>query len=104
MFVKVLGKDNLFFKTGHIHKHIKQITLHLLGADGLKRKMMRNMDQATREHLRSKASEGAFNVRDAVVKVIKYTFYSLSLVTFNFCVNNSSFAVGNGVHDTKDDT
>ncbi|KAF8092006.1 hypothetical protein N665_0428s0016 [Sinapis alba] len=28
LFVKVLGKDNLFFKTGDIHKHIKKTTMH----------------------------------------------------------------------------
>lgn len=103
MFVKVLGKDNLFFKTGNIHKFIKQITLHLLGAEGLKRKMIGHIDQATREHLRSRASEGAFNVRDAVSKVIKSTSYSLSLTTFSSCLNNISFAVGISVHDTEDD-
>lgn len=73
MFVKVLGKDNLFFKLGTIHKHIKQITLHLLGVEGLKQKIIRNMDQEIRNHLRLKASEGKFEVRDTVTNVIHTT-------------------------------
>lgn len=69
MFVKVLGKDNLFFKPGDIHKHLKQITQHLLGAESLKQKMIGNMDQEIRNHLRLKASESRFDVKDTVLNV-----------------------------------
>ncbi|CAA7032567.1 unnamed protein product [Microthlaspi erraticum] len=70
IFVKVIGKDNLFFKTGNIHKHIKKTTMHLIGSAGLKRNMIGTMNQATREHLRWKASEGAFDLKDAVSNLI----------------------------------
>nr|QWK52408.1 cytochrome P450 708A3-1 [Isatis tinctoria] len=70
VFVRVLGKDNLFFKTGNIHNHIKKTTMHLIGSVGLKRKMIESMNQATREHLRQKASEGTFDLRDAVSSLI----------------------------------
>lgn len=69
VFNKVVGKDNLFFKTGDIHKHIKQTTLHLIGSEALKRKMIGSINQATREHLRLKASEGTFDLKDAVSSV-----------------------------------
>ncbi|ESQ45626.1 hypothetical protein EUTSA_v10010943mg [Eutrema salsugineum] len=67
---KPLGKDSLFFKTGNIHKHIKQLTLHLLGSENLKRKIIKDMDRVTREHLSLKASEGRFDVKDAVSSLI----------------------------------
>ncbi|CAH2064744.1 unnamed protein product, partial [Thlaspi arvense] len=67
---KTLGKDSLFFKTGNIHKHIKQLTLHLLGSENLKRKIIKDMDRVTREHLSLKASEGIFDVKDTVSSVL----------------------------------
>ncbi|KAF2539962.1 hypothetical protein F2Q68_00030265 [Brassica cretica] len=70
VFVKVLGKDNVFFKTGDVHKHIKHTTMHLIGSEGLKRKMIGFMNRTTREHLKRKASEGAFNLRHAVSTLI----------------------------------
>ncbi|CAN8257965.1 unnamed protein product [Cochlearia groenlandica] len=70
IFVKAFGKDNLFLKEGDIHKHIKQITMHLLGSEGLKQNMVGIMNQAIREHLRCKSSQGTFNFRDAVSSLI----------------------------------
>lgn len=83
IFVKVIGKDNLFFKAGNIHKHIKKTTMHLIGSEGLKRKMIGNMNQVTREHLRWKASEGTFDLKDAVSSVSLHILYS-SLNQFQF--------------------
>jgi cytochrome P450 len=68
--MKPLGKDSLFLKIGNIHKHIKQITLHLLSSEGLKRKILKDMDRVTREHLSSKAKTGRLDVKDAVSKLI----------------------------------
>ncbi|CAA7017278.1 unnamed protein product [Microthlaspi erraticum] len=68
--VKPFGKDNLFLEHGGIHKQLKQITLQLLGSEGLKRNMIRDMDRATRDHLRSKASQGSFDAKDAVKSLI----------------------------------
>ncbi|XP_022564537.1 cytochrome P450 708A2 [Brassica napus] len=48
IFVKVLGKDNVFFKTGDIHRHIKHATMHLIGSEGLKRKLIGFMNRTTR--------------------------------------------------------
>ncbi|WZZ07958.1 hypothetical protein YC2023_093879 [Brassica napus] len=49
---------------------ISNITMHLIGSEGLKRKMIGFMNRTTREHLRWKASEGAFNLRHAVSTLI----------------------------------
>ncbi|WZY89499.1 hypothetical protein YC2023_046234 [Brassica napus] len=70
VFVRVFGKDNLFFQTGNIHKHIKKSTMQLIGSEGLKRKMIQSMNQATREQLKWKANEGTFDLRDAVSSLI----------------------------------
>ncbi|CAN8320313.1 unnamed protein product [Cochlearia groenlandica] len=67
---KSLGKYSLFFKTGNIHKHIKQISLHLLGSNNLKHKILKDMDRATREHLSFKASQGRLDVRETVSSLI----------------------------------
>uniref|UniRef100_M4ETQ2 Cytochrome P450 n=1 Tax=Brassica campestris TaxID=3711 RepID=M4ETQ2_BRACM len=70
VFVRVFGKDNLFFQTGNIHKHIKKSTMQLIGSEGLKRKMIQSMNQATREQLKWKANEGTFDLRNAVSSLI----------------------------------
>ncbi|KAJ4890768.1 hypothetical protein Rs2_30516 [Raphanus sativus] len=70
IFVKVLGKDNVFFKKGDIHKHIKHATMHLIGSEGLKRKLIGFMNRTTREHFKLKASQGAFNLRHAASDMV----------------------------------
>ncbi|KAL0728580.1 hypothetical protein Bca4012_024673 [Brassica carinata] len=52
--VKPLGKDSLFFKTGNIHKHIKHISMRLLGSENLKRKIIKDMDRLITSHLTPK--------------------------------------------------
>ncbi|CAN6832335.1 unnamed protein product [Brassica oleracea] len=44
--------------------------MQLIGSEGLKRKMIQSMNQATREQLKWKASEGTFDLRDAVSSLI----------------------------------
>lgn len=67
--MKAMGKDNSLVERGNIHKHIKQVTLQFLGSEGIKRKMIEDMDQATRQILKSKASQGSFNVQEAIESV-----------------------------------
>ncbi|KAF8081926.1 hypothetical protein N665_0856s0015 [Sinapis alba] len=67
---KTLGKDSLFFKTGNIHKHIKHISMRLLGSENLKRKIIKDMDRVTQEHLSLKANQERFDVKDAVSRLI----------------------------------
>ncbi|KAJ4911651.1 Cytochrome P450 superfamily protein [Raphanus sativus] len=67
---KPLGKDSLFFKTGNIHKHIKHISMRLLGSENLKRKIIKDMDRITQEHLSLKANQERFDVKDAVSSLI----------------------------------
>ncbi|KAG5408084.1 hypothetical protein IGI04_004403 [Brassica rapa subsp. trilocularis] len=68
--VKPLGKDSLFFKTGNIHKHIKHISMRLLGSENLKQKIIKDMDRVTQEHLSLKANQERFDVKDAVSSLI----------------------------------
>lgn len=75
--VKPLGKDSMFFKTGNIHKNIKQISLLLLGSENLKQRILKDMDHVTREHLSLKAGQGSFNVRAAVSSVLLSFFEHL---------------------------
>ncbi|XP_010472066.1 PREDICTED: cytochrome P450 708A2-like [Camelina sativa] len=71
VLVKRLGKDSLVSKDGNIHKHMKNFThQHLLGSEGLKQKMIRDMDRVTREHLESKADSGILDVRDSVASLV----------------------------------
>lgn len=67
--VKPLGKDSLFFKTGNIHKHIKHISMRLLGSENLKQKIIKDMDRVTQEHISLKANQERFDVKDAVSSV-----------------------------------
>jgi len=74
IFVKVFGKDNLFLKEVFIHKYLQKITMQILGSEGLKQTMLGNMDKATRDHIRSIASQGSFNVRKEVENVSLHIF------------------------------
>ncbi|KAF2598340.1 hypothetical protein F2Q68_00007092 [Brassica cretica] len=67
--VKPLGEDSLFFKTENIHKHIKHISMRLLGSENLKQKIIKDMDRVTQEHLSLKANQERFDVKDAVSSV-----------------------------------
>ncbi|KAL0728581.1 hypothetical protein Bca4012_024674 [Brassica carinata] len=67
---KPLGKDSFFFKTGNIHKHIKHISMRLLGSENLKRKIIKDMDRVTQEHFSLKANQGTFDLKDAVSRLI----------------------------------
>ncbi|KAH0865804.1 LOW QUALITY PROTEIN: hypothetical protein HID58_083015 [Brassica napus] len=53
IFVKVLGKDNVFFKTGDIHRHIKHATMHLIGSEVsyITPQMISNLKPETQEKL-----------------------------------------------------
>ncbi|CAH8391284.1 unnamed protein product [Eruca vesicaria subsp. sativa] len=68
--VRPLGKESLFFKTGNIHKKIKQICMRLLGSENLKRKIINDMDRVTCDHLRLKAGQERFDLRDLVSSLI----------------------------------
>ncbi|KAL0783978.1 hypothetical protein Bca101_000223 [Brassica carinata] len=68
--VKPLGKESMFLKTGNIHKHIKKICMRLLGSENLKRKIIKDMDHVTCEHLNLKAGQRRVDLRDLVSSLI----------------------------------
>ncbi|RID68010.1 hypothetical protein BRARA_C00199 [Brassica rapa] len=68
--VKPLGKESMFLKTGNIHKHIKKICMRLLGSENLKRKIIKDMDHVTCEHLSLKVGQGRFDLRDLASSLI----------------------------------
>ncbi|KAG7590589.1 Cytochrome P450 [Arabidopsis suecica] len=70
ILVKVFGKDNLFLKEVFIHKYLQKVTMQIIGSEGLKQTMIGNMDKATRDHFRLKASQRSFNVRKEVENLI----------------------------------
>nr|UAK14955.1 cytochrome P450 708A16 [Iberis amara] len=69
-FLKMIGKDSMAVNHGKIHKNIKQIALSFIGSESLKRSMIRDMDRVTREHLEWNATQGRFEVKDAVSRLI----------------------------------
>ncbi|XP_048607766.1 cytochrome P450 708A2 [Brassica napus] len=68
--VKPLGKESMFLKTGNIHKHIKKICMRLLGSENLKRKIIKDMDHVSCEHLSLKVGQGRFDLRDLASSLI----------------------------------
>ncbi|KAG2242796.1 hypothetical protein Bca52824_095369 [Brassica carinata] len=68
-FSEAIG-ESMFLKTGNIHKHIKQICMRLLGSENLKRKIIKDMDRVTCQHLSLKAGQGRFDLRDLVSSLI----------------------------------
>ncbi|EOA24029.1 hypothetical protein CARUB_v10017243mg [Capsella rubella] len=65
-FFKVFGKDKELVDHGKTHKHVKQITLNFLGTEGLKWKLIKDMDRATGEDLKSKATLGSLDIKETV--------------------------------------
>lgn len=82
--VKPLGKESMFLKTGNIHKHIKKICMRLLGSENLKRKIIKDMDHVTCEHLNLKAGQRRVDLRDLVSSVIFLSFFILFVVFYKF--------------------
>ncbi|EOA24028.1 hypothetical protein CARUB_v10017243mg [Capsella rubella] len=69
-FFKVFGKDKELVDHGKTHKHVKQITLNFLGTEGLKWKLIKDMDRATGEDLKSKATLGSLDIKETVSNLI----------------------------------
>ncbi|ESQ51272.1 hypothetical protein EUTSA_v10016633mg [Eutrema salsugineum] len=67
---KVFGKGSLLVKHGDLHKRTKQITMQLLGSEGLKRNMIGDINHANRELLRSAASQGTFDAKDTLTSLL----------------------------------
>ncbi|KAG2334758.1 hypothetical protein Bca52824_005938 [Brassica carinata] len=73
----ILRHENEYFNlsypdglTGNIHKHIKKICMRLLGSENLKRKIIKDMDHVTCEHLNLKAGQRRVDLRDLVSSLI----------------------------------
>lgn len=80
---RLFGEDNnLFLQSTESHKHVRNLTIQLLGSQSLKLRIMENIDLLARTHMEEGARNGSLDVKETTSKV-KYVTLSLSLITIN---------------------
>lgn len=70
---RLFGENNLFVQSKDSHKHVRSVTTQLLGSQGLKLRMMQDIDILTLTHMEVGARNGGLDVKETVSKV-KYMF------------------------------
>ncbi|KAG2720685.1 hypothetical protein I3760_02G046000 [Carya illinoinensis] len=63
-FMKVLGKKSLLTHHGEIHKHLKNLILHLVGPENLKANVMNKLDAVICRHLHAWAKHGTVDLKE----------------------------------------
>ncbi|KAK4848782.1 hypothetical protein QYF36_017260 [Acer negundo] len=81
-FSEVIGEESMLAKHGNPHKYIKNLTLHFVGPENLKAKLVHEMDVATQKHLCSWATNGTAEVKDASRNMM-FEFVAMKLMSYD---------------------
>ncbi|KAL5792484.1 hypothetical protein ACOSP7_001078 [Xanthoceras sorbifolium] len=73
-FTKMIGEEKLLAGHGSIHKYVKNLLLHFVGAENLKAKLLPEMDIATQRRLQIWARHGSVDVKDDCGQMIFESF------------------------------
>lgn len=68
---RLFGDNNLFVQSIESHKHVRSLTFQLLGPQGLKLRVIEDIDLLARKHMEEGARNGFLNVKEAASKVKK---------------------------------
>lgn len=80
---RLFGEDNnLFLQSTESHKHVRNLTIQMLGSQSLKLRIMENIDLLARTHMEEGSRNGSLDVKETTSKVI-YVTLSLCLITIN---------------------
>lgn len=66
---RLFGENNLFVQSKESHKHVRSVTTQFLGSQGLKLRMIRDMDLVARTHMEIGARNGGFDAKETASKV-----------------------------------
>lgn len=66
---RIFGEDNLFDQSKETHKHVKHLTLQMLGSHALKLRMIQDIDLLARRHIEIGAMSGCLDIKETASKV-----------------------------------
>ncbi|XP_024005628.1 cytochrome P450 708A2 isoform X2 [Eutrema salsugineum] len=67
---RLFGDNNLFVQSIESHKHVRSLTFQLLGSQGLKLRIMRDIDLLTRQYMEEGARKGFLDVKETLSKIL----------------------------------
>ncbi|KAL9293308.1 putative cytochrome P450 [Arabidopsis thaliana] len=62
--------NNLFLQSTESHKHVRNLTVQMLGSQSLKLRIMENIDLLTRTHMEEGARNGSLDVKETTSKIL----------------------------------
>nr|QWK52290.1 cytochrome P450 702A2-2 [Isatis tinctoria] len=66
----LFGDNNLFWQSKESHKHARNLTFQLLGSQGLKLRIIEDIDLLARKHMEEGARNGFLDVKETASKII----------------------------------
>ncbi|KAL1220607.1 Cytochrome [Cardamine amara subsp. amara] len=67
---RLFGKNNLFIQSKESHKHVRNLTFQLLGPQGLKLRMVQDVDHLARTYMEEGARNGFLDVKETSSKIL----------------------------------
>jgi len=67
---RIFGENNPFLQSKEIHKYVRNLTSRFVGPEGLKTRLIHDIDNLLRNDVENGARNGSFDVREATIKVI----------------------------------
>jgi len=77
--IRLFGENNLFLQSKESHKHVRNLTFQLLGPQGLKSRMIEDVDLLARTYMEEGARNGYLDVKETSSKV-----YKIKVIRFVF--------------------
>ncbi|ESQ55990.1 hypothetical protein EUTSA_v10027547mg [Eutrema salsugineum] len=66
---RLFGENNLFIQSKESHKHVRNLTYQLLGSQGLKLRILKDIDLLARTHMEEGARNGFLDVKETSSKI-----------------------------------
>lgn len=66
---RLFGENNLFVQSTESHKHARNLTTQLLSSQGLKSRLMQDIDLLARTHMAIGAKNGSLDIKETASKV-----------------------------------
>ncbi|OMO93114.1 Cytochrome P450 [Corchorus olitorius] len=81
-FLEIFGQESLVKHHGMLHKYLKNLVLHLVSPENLKRNLLPEMDKATHKHLNSWAILGTMEVKEGSSEMI-FEYIAKKLIDYD---------------------
>ncbi|KAF3952299.1 hypothetical protein CMV_022133 [Castanea mollissima] len=81
-FKEIFGQQSLVSCHGMVHKYLKNLILQLVGPENLKGKLMYEINEATRRHLRSWDRHGTVDIKEVTSEMI-FQYFAKKLMSYD---------------------